>query len=131
MVNSSPLESAEQIALVEWLELQGLRFTSVPNSTYTKSWNQKRKNYWEGLRPGFSDLIILIAPNQSKDGEGYFLCIEMKRKTGGSQSKDQKGWEQAINGLKTALIQYYLCKGADEAIKVVSHYLKTVDNSDF
>ena len=129
--NNTPLEHYEQVEFVNWLVRQGLKHTSVPNNTYTKSWSQKRKNKAEGLNPGYSDLIVLVAPSQSKDSMGYHLCIEMKRVKGGVQSKDQKAWEVAVNGLNTPHVQYYIAKGAAEAIKIVSHYLKTVDNSIF
>lgn len=122
--NTTPLEDIEQMQFVEWLEIQSLKYTAIPNNTYTKSWAQKLKNKRMGLNRGLSDLLILVSPNQSKDGNGYALFFEMKRKKGGVQSKEQKEWEEALNGLKTPRVQYYLCKGCDEAIKVVSHYLK-------
>lgn len=131
MGNTSPLESAEQIALVEWLELQGLKFTAIPNSTFTRSWSVKRRNYREGLRPGLADLFIIVPRHKSADGEGYALYIEMKRQRGGVLSADQKAWQEAINGLGIANIQSYVCKGAESAIATVSHYLKAVDNSVF
>lgn len=131
MTNTTPLESAEQKALVQWLEIQGLKFTSIPNSTYTKSWSVKRRNYAEGLRPGLADMFIVIPKIMSKDGNGYALFIENKRVRGGKQTDDQKSWELAINGLGVDNIQYYLCKGAAEAIKVVSHYLKSSNTSPF
>jgi hypothetical protein len=33
--NTTPLEEEEQAALVEWLELKKLKFTAVPNSTFS------------------------------------------------------------------------------------------------
>jgi hypothetical protein len=131
MVAFVPFEDEEQATFVEWLDLQQLKYTAIPNSTYTTSQNQKNKNHRLGLRPGFSDMVVIIPIDKSKDGEGYVLCIEMKRREGGTQSKHQKSWELAINGLNVPNIQYYLCKGADRAVKTVIHYLKTVDNSVF
>lgn len=124
MDSSTPLEDDEQIAFVHWLEANLLVFTAIPNNTYTKSWKQKTKNKQMGLRPGLADLLVLISPAQSGDGLGYSLYIEMKRQKGGVQSADQKTWEAALNGLNTPHIQYYLCKGCDEAIRTVDHYLK-------
>ena len=129
--NTSPLEDCEQIAFVEWLDLQALKYTAIPNNTYTKSWNQKLKNKRMGLHPGLSDLLVLVSPEKSKDGAGYALFVEMKRVKGGVQSKSQKEWEAALNGLRTPYVQYYLCHGADEAIKVVSHYLKHTNDNIF
>ena len=129
--NNTPLEAVEQQAFAEWLEWQGLKHTAIVNETYTKSWKQKLKNKRAGLNPGLSDMLVLIRPSESKDGEGYTLYIEMKRQKGGVQSADQKEWERELNGLNVPNIQYYLCKGCDEAVKVVSHYLKTVGKSIF
>ena len=121
--NDSPLEAAEQQVFVEWAELHHLKLTAVPNSTYTSSWSQKRKNHVQGLRKGFPDIMVLIDPDQSKDRLGYFLCIEMKRAKGGTLSPEQRDWQDAINRLSTPHVQAYVCRGAAEAIKVVSHYL--------
>ena len=129
--NDSPLEAAEQAMFVQWLEARGLRFTATAQSTYTTSHNQKRKNYQQGVRKGYPDLVVLIDPSKSKDGLGYYLNIEMKRLQGGVQSQEQKDWERAINGLGSPHVQYYLCKGADAAIKVVEHYIFTSVNNPF
>lgn len=119
-----PLEDDEQITFVQWLEPVGLRFTSVPNSTYTKSWKQKSKNYYTGLRAGFPDLVVLIPPARSKDGLGHFLCIEMKRRQGGTVSTVQKDWIAAINGLSSVNVEAVVCRGAQEAIDHVNKILK-------
>jgi hypothetical protein len=88
-----PLEDEEQIDFVEWLELVGLRFTSVPNSTFTKSWSQKRHNAATGLRRGFPDMIVIIPPHRAKDGLGHLLCPELKRQRGGTLSAEHKARE--------------------------------------
>ena len=127
--NTSPLEDAEQTTFVRWLEDNDLKFTAVPNSTYTKFESQKRKNHRVGLRAGFPDMIVLIPPTKSIDGEGYFLNIEMKRLIGSSTSQEQKDWNAAINELNLANTVAYICKGSESAKNVVRHYLKDpVDN---
>lgn len=120
----NPLEEVEQSDFVVWLEHNQLKFTAVPNSTWTKSWNQKRKNNATGLRKGFPDMVVIISPAVSKDGEGYFLCVEMKRRRLSTLSVEQKEWRDAINGLNLPNVQSYVAKGSDEAITIVSHYLK-------
>ena len=130
-MNATPLEHEEQAAFTQWLELQGLLFTATAQSTYTKSWSQKRRNNATGLRKGFPDMVVIIPRSKSKDGEGYFLCVELKRTTGGIVSKEQKVWHEEINSLGINNTQAYICKGAGEAIKVVSHYLGEVDSSVF
>lgn len=129
--NNTPLERHEQSAFVDWLELQGLLFTAIPNSTYTTSWAVKRRNYEQGLRKGLPDMLVLIPKDKSNDGGGYCLFIELKRVKGGSVSKEQRVWLDSINALETPYTQAYVAKGANEAIKIVSHYLKTVDKSIF
>jgi hypothetical protein len=126
-----PLEDEEQIAFVQWLELVGLRFTSVPNATYTTSWKQKSKNHYTGLRAGFPDLIVLVPPNRAKDGVGHFLCIEMKRRQGGTVSAVQKEWMAAINGLSSDNLEAVVCKGAQEAIEAVNKHLNPTPVSPF
>ena len=121
MVNTTPLEEIEQANFVDWLELQGLKLSAIPNSTYTTSWNQKRKNYRQGLRAGLPDMIVLIAPEQSKDGEGYCLFIELKRLKGGKVSPEQQEWLDALNQTP---VHAYLAQGCDAAIKIVEHYLQ-------
>jgi len=111
--NTSPLEEDEQIAFVSWLEAHKLKFTAIPNSTYTKSWSQKRKNTAMGLRSGLPDLLV-ITPRG-------LLFVEMKRKQGSVTSPEQKEWIEALN--KIPNVQAEVCKGADEAIKFVSRFL--------
>lgn len=126
-----PLEDAEQIAFVQWLDLQGLRHTAVPNSTYTTSWKQKTKNKAMGLHAGFPDLIVLISPKQSLDGRGRLLGIEMKRQRGGTVSPEQRAWIAALNGLATPHIDSVVAHGAAEAIEYVSTFLKQTHQVQF
>lgn len=103
--NTSRLEDDEQIDFVTWLEDRGLKFTAIPNSTYTKYVSVKVRNKRLGLRRGFPDMIVLVRRHESKDGEGYLLTIEMKRERGGKESEDQKDWREALNGLGLLNVQ--------------------------
>ena len=76
-------------------------------------------------------MLVIVPKDKSKDGEGYCLFVELKRLQGGVVSKEQKHWHDSINGLGTPYTQAYIAKGATEAIRIVSHYLKTVENSVF
>lgn len=113
-MNETPYEEDEQITLVDWLDLTGLKFTAIPNSTWTTSNKQKAKNKKMGLRRGFLDIIIF-----SPEGT---LCIEMKRTKGGVVSEDQKAWIDVINA--TPMAQAAVCYGVDEAIATVRRVLK-------
>jgi len=103
-----PTEAQEQLVVVQYLELKGHKFTAIPNSTYTPSYNQKRKNTQQGLRAGFPDLVAII--------DGNFIAIEMKRTKGSVVSQEQKEWIEALNN---AGVEARICKGADEAIKFI------------
>ncbi len=114
MTLTLPSEENEQAALVQYLDMfpKQIKYTAIPNSTYTKSWSQKTKNTRTGLRPGFPDLFLLIN-NQA-------VCIEMKRLKGGVVSQAQKDWIAALNisGVPT-----FVCNGFDEAKVIVDKYL--------
>ncbi len=110
-----PLESEEQKVFVQWLELKKIKFTSVPNSTWTPSMAQKVKNKAMGLRSGFPDMIVAL-PN-------YLLCIELKRRKGGVVSQEQKDWIAALNLIPN--VEARVCFGADEAIKFVEYASKS------
>lgn len=107
-----PTEEVEQRQVVQYLELHNCKFTAIPNSTYTKSWKQKMKNRDAGLRAGFPDLVIIA--------NGQFFCIEMKRTVGGQVTKEQGSWHEALT---LAGIPVYVCKGFDEAKKIIDSYL--------
>lgn len=129
--NNTPLERVEQARFVDWLEQQKLLFSATAQSTYTTSWTAKRLNHATGLRKGVPDMLVVIPKDKSKDGGGYCLFIELKRLQGSSVSKEQRVWLDSINALETPYTQAYIAKGAAEAIKIVSHYLKNPDNSIF
>ncbi len=107
-MNDTPKEEVEQRMVVNYLRMKGHKFTAIPNSTYTKSWSQKRKNKDQGLNPGFPDLVAIV--------NGRFIAIEMKRVKGGVVSEHQKEW---ILDLNAARVQARVCKGAEEAINFI------------
>lgn len=104
-----PTEQVEQQNLVRWLDAKGYKYTAIPNSTYTKSWQQKRRNTAMGLRAGFPDMVVIA--------NGVFMCIELKRLKGGALSTFQKDW---IEQLRAAGVPTGVCKGAHEAIAFIN-----------
>jgi len=108
-----PSEYEEQCTFVAWLDMQGLRFSAIPNSTYTTSWNQKRKNHYSGVRPGVPDMMV-IAPKG-------LAFVEMKKTKGGVVSPDQKEWIADLNKLNG--VEARVCKGADEAMSFIQSLL--------
>lgn len=112
-----PTEEVEQRVVVEYLRLRGHKFSAIPNSTYTPSWNQKRKNKEMGLNAGLPDLFCIIHYTP--------VWIEMKRRKGGRLSPAQKEWIQALEDSGQTV---WVCHGADEAIDKIKqlekHYKK-------
>ena len=115
-----PLEAEEQKVLVEWMEYKKIKFSAIPNSTYTKSWNQKRKNKEQGLRKGLPDLLVCLNDKQSKSG-AILLFVEMKRIKGSSATPEQKEWIRSLNEINN--VECMICYGADEAIDFISRFL--------
>jgi hypothetical protein len=114
-----PSEELEQATFVQWLELKGIPFSAIPNSTYTTSWKQKAKNTRTGLRPGLPDLLLVLPYS-------CLVFIEMKKQKRGVVSVAQKQWIETLNTVPN--VQAYVCKGADEAIEVVERLLSNGQN---
>lgn len=125
--NNTPLERFEQSALVDWLEAQGLLFSSTAQSTYTTSWNQKRLNHATGLRKGVPDMLIVIPPERAVDGSGRVIFVELKRVKGGVVSPEQKKWIAALNAVG-GTVDAFVAHGADEAIEEIARVIGV--NSD-
>lgn len=110
-----PTEYAEQVAFVQWLRLKGIPHFRVPNETYTTSYKQKATNKALGVSAGVCDLFVILP-------HSCIIGIEMKRRKGGTVSSSQKYWHEVLNTVPN--VQAFVCRGADEAIAVVSRLLK-------
>ncbi|WP_100503996.1 VRR-NUC domain-containing protein [Mycobacteroides abscessus] len=126
-----PLEDEEQMALVDWLDLCGLRFSAIPMSTFTKHMSVKMKNHRLGVRPGVPDVMVLVSPERSKDGQGHLIWIEMKRRKGGVVSPEQRAWLTAFMMLESPNIHAVVAKGWDEAREAVLEHLADAPVSMF
>jgi hypothetical protein len=110
-----PTEEREQMAVVQYLELKGHKFTAIPNETgggvehYRRATKMKR----QGVRKGFPDMVAII--------NNQFICIEMKRIKGSKISQEQKDWIEAI---ERASIPVKVCYGSDEAIEFIQQFEK-------
>jgi hypothetical protein len=67
-----------------------------------------------GYVKGFPDLFIY-----EPRGAFYGLAIEMKKEKGGAASPEQKRW---LEQLRNRGYASYICKGKDEAIKIIDEY---------
>ena len=112
----SPPEDQEQLALVNWLRMKGIRFHHSPNGGHRhKAVAGKLKA--QGVSAGFPDLIIFPQIGSGRP----LLFIELKRRKGGTISGSQKEW---IDYLSELFCQGYpmdaeVCRGFDDARKYV------------
>jgi hypothetical protein len=120
-MTNCPLETYEQEHFVNWLKIKRLTHSSIPNSTFTRSWKQKAKNKREGLNPGLPDLLVIIPKERSNKKKALMVFIEMKRVKGGVLSEHQKEWIEEIN--KVENVGAYVAKGAYEAISIIKSFL--------
>lgn len=121
-MNLTPYEDDEQSTLVEWLEIKKLKFTSIPNSTWTPSFKQLAKNKRNGLRDGLCDLLIIIPKERSLNGEACLIFCELKRRKGGRATIHQLGWIDALNEVRN--VEAFISMGCDDAIDYISSFLK-------
>jgi len=114
----APLETDEQKAFVQYLELMNITYYAVPNGAFLKGTplqraKQMKRLKAEGLQVGVPDIVLLF------EG-GLSVYIELKRIKGSTTSKDQKDWQER---LKVLGFKAYICKGAKEAIEVTQKYI--------
>jgi hypothetical protein len=106
-----PLEDDEQQTFIAYLDTRPqLKYTAIPNNTYSPHMSVKVKNKKMGLRPGLPDMLV-ICPDK------WIAFVEMKRIKGGVVSPDQKLWIAAINSVPG--IEARVCYGADDAIRFI------------
>lgn len=119
-----PTEYEECVAFVEWLNLNHIPHAHYANESQSGSKNamiRGAKLKRIGQSRGVFDYDIFV-PIKGITGEidcYELIKIEMKRKKGGSVSKEQKEWQKIY---EMAGIPCKVCKGADEAIEFVQHY---------
>ena len=110
-------EANEQAIVVRWLQYThpNVLFCASAGGMFTSP-TQAIKMKRTGYVKGFPDLFI-YEPRLNYHG----LAIEMKRLKGGVVSNEQKEWKERLTerGYKSVI-----CKGADEAIKVLEEYLR-------
>lgn len=112
-IYSIPTEFSEQKALVEWLNYKNIIFYHIPNGGYRNA-KEGAKFSLIGVKPGVPDICI---PHARKPYHGIYL--ELKRRMGGSVSKNQKEWIEKL------WLEGYRCevvKGWEEGVKAVEHY---------
>lgn len=118
-------EHNEQVALVQYLDLLGLKYTAIVNSFFgNKNYGMVAKFKREGWRPGLPDVFIIIKKNNKSKPifiEMKKQSIKPKRNGKGGVSDGQREWITALN---YAGINSYVCYGFEEAKRVVDQELK-------
>lgn len=124
MITTPPSEHSEQVAVIQWADLQplgggynvGAFLFAVPNGGVRSKITAKLLQA-EGVRAGVPDLMLAV-PRGGKSG----LFIEMKRakKSLSKVSDAQKDWHKRLTFAGYAVA---VCYGADEAIKTIKAYL--------
>ena len=102
----APYEHDEQKALVKYLRKRGVFVFSCPNGGLRDDITAMRLKE-EGLMAGIPDLCILL-------GLGQSIWVELKRRSGGSLSADQKTAHEKMMRLGHRV---FVAKGAKDAIK--------------
>lgn len=117
MKNSTPTEHLEQVTLVAWYRrtYKNELLVAIPNGGKRRIKTALDMKL-EGVSRGFPDLFL---PVPSRQHHGLF--IEMKRKKGGTLSKDQKAWLDYLNSVG---YQAAVCKGFQEAKETIECYLR-------
>lgn len=104
-------EHLEQVQFIQWIKRNhpGHRIFAIPNGgTRSKAVGAKLKA--EGVSRGVPDLFI----------PSLKLFIEMKKTKGSTTSPEQMAW---IGYLRSVGYHAEICKGKDEAIKVVENVI--------
>lgn len=119
--NITPKEDHECISFANYLCFLGLKFAHIANERNT-SIQHAMKLKAMGVSKGFPDYLVLIPAERSKLNKTIMLFIEMKRTVGGSTSKEQKDWLDALNCVEN--VQGFVCKGFLAAKEIIELYLK-------
>ncbi len=107
----APLEDQEQVALVNWLKIRGIRYHATPNGGHRHVAVAKKLKA-QGVQAGVPDLTIW----PDVDGCQPILWIELKRTKGGSVSEEQRNWIDYLNEIGWRHdIKAAVCKGFQEA----------------
>lgn len=110
-----PTEDAEQRQVVAWLRIHGYAFHHSPNETGGSMEAKRRAGRMKalGTSRGFPDLLVFA--------RGKRIAIEMKRKKGGTATKEQRSW---LTRLTNYGFESAICHGADEAIEFIESVIK-------
>lgn len=119
--NGTLSEAEEQRILFQWIEYSKgvhpeLKYCyHIPNGG-SRNRIEAHNLKLEGVKAGVPDICLPVPC-----GDYHGLYIELKRTKGGAVSDAQKEWIEMLNGRGYLAV---VAKGATEAIKVITEYLK-------
>lgn len=115
-----PLEDTEQRIIFQWAAMEtaacpelGLLY-AIPNGG-KRAIKTAIALKAQGVKSGVPDMCLPVSR-----GGYHGLYIELKRQKGGTVSETQKSW---ITALAEQGYKAVVCRGAEEAIKVIKEYL--------
>ena len=121
-----PTESEEQQALFEWAQYHRGAYPEIDLLYHIPNGGRRGKAEAgrfkaEGVKSGVPDICLPVAR-----GGFHGLYIEMKRQKGSQTSGKQKDWIELLwrQGYKAVI-----CKGWQEAARIIKEYLKTETSS--
>lgn len=125
-----PSEDCECIEFVNWLkdkQLEGkvIDFCHIPNESYgggAKNIIRGKRLKDLGRKKGVFDYQIFVRSENPSGGiiNGLMICVELKKRKGGTTSKEQKQW---LKVYECCGIPADICKGANEAIEFVERFI--------
>ena len=124
-----PLEDEEVMAFHQWLALNHIPHSHIPNETWGSTPAMKAraiKMKRMGTSKGFPDLLVFV-PVYGIDGDpdAYQMCaVEMKRIKNSRTSQEQKEW---LGILSASGVLCAVCKGAGEAIEFIEHIKREIN----
>lgn len=116
-----PKEADEQKAIFRWAAYETARHPelqllhAIPNGG-SRDPREAHNLKLQGVKAGVPDMCLPVPR-----GDFAGLYIELKRVRGGRLSDEQRGW---IEALRRTGHRVEVCKGAQEAVAVITSYLE-------
>lgn len=137
---NTPTEYEEACTFVDWLELMKMQgkiidYCHIANESYggtradmLRGMKLKRQGRKKGVFdyqifyrfPAAQHLTIDPLGPPPPIVEGRMICVELKKRKGGSVSLEQKHWQEVYTACG---IPAKICRGAEEAIKFVKEFI--------
>ena len=116
-----PTEAQEQAALFRWAKCMAWKWTElrcmhhIPNGG-SRNPIEARHLKEQGVKAGIPDIFLPCAR-----GGWHGLYIEMKRRTGGRISEEQRAM---LDALRAQGYRTQVCKGWEQAKQIIEQYLR-------